>query len=636
MSSESIQLRASWDRTTPSSQQRQKDTDHAAKRPKVEEACQECKSRKLDDRVRVLGNPDVNTASTANEPVRPYDHSKQWNATMQRQSRPSAGATSPNRITSSGGVQRSSPNADIEYGPQQDTSQLTHPAVEAVDAMGNFGTTGSSYGPSSSCAASFVKTINDAVTARLSSTRKQQSVVSWEELKVLQPGQSAAEIFMLPPRKAADEMMEVYWHRFHVLFPFLCRPRFTSVYQSLWTGEYESINESSTYCLLNSIFAICCRFTKKNVGDEKDSAAEHFSRRAIQLLQVNVIGSGCEELVQSLLHMAFYLQSTDSPNTCWVVTGLAIRIAQGLGLHLPRTSSNLGHQQDREMTRRLWHGLVSMTLGRPPTITKTNALSIPLPASIDDEYLSMIHGSDGTQPPEKPSKTEFYVQFLKLYVLQEETLSVMYSDEATEPSLTPSERIERLGFDNVLKIDSSLQKWNDSLPPHLRVPNGSDGGSTVPAFSKQANTLHLHYKYIRGDIPPSDLIDAWNKSLDILHRLRHVSASASRCLTVLKALDQAIVSEDGNSLVTHHEAENVRNGEQYPMPIVNPSTPLNQPSPDEMAATNAEMLPMQTDQSFPDSSLPEIQDFGWFDSLLGDWSGIDTSEFFNESQANLN
>lgn len=132
--------------------------------------------------------------------------------------------------------------------------------------MGNFGTAGSSYGPSSSCAASFVKTIKDAVSARLSSTRKQQSVASWEELKVLQPGQSAAEIFMLPPRKAADEMMEVYWHRFHVLFPFLCRPRFTSVYQSLWTGEYESINESSTYCLLNSIFAICCRFTKRVWG----------------------------------------------------------------------------------------------------------------------------------------------------------------------------------------------------------------------------------------------------------------------------------------------------------------------------------------------------------------------------------
>ena len=224
--------------------------------------------------------------------------------------------------------------------------------------MGNFGTAGSSFGRSSSCAASFVKTINEAVAARLSLTRQQQSVASWEELKVLQPGQSAAELFMLPSRKAADEMIEVYWHRFHVLFPFLCRPRFESVYQSLWTGECESINESSTYCLLNSIFAICCRLAKRSVGDEKDSAADYFSRRAIQLLQVNVIGSGSLELVQALLHMAFYLQSTDSPNTCWVVTGLAIRIGQSLGLHLPRTSSNLEHQQDREMARRLWHGCV--------------------------------------------------------------------------------------------------------------------------------------------------------------------------------------------------------------------------------------------------------------------------------------
>ena len=131
-----------------------------------------------------------------------------------------------------------------------------------------------------------------------------------------------------------------------------------------------------------------------------------------------------------------------------------------------------------------------MTLGRPPTITKTVAQSIPLPASIDDEYLSTVHGSDGIQPPHKPSKTEFYVQSLKLYVLQEETLSVMYSDEVTEPSLTPSERIEQLDFSKILKIDRSLQDWNDSLPPYLKVLHEASSG--VP-FSKQANTLHLQY-----------------------------------------------------------------------------------------------------------------------------------------------
>ena len=146
------------------------------------------------------------------------------------------------------------------------------------------------------------------------------------------------------------------------------------------------------------------------------------------------------------------------------------------------------------------------------------------------------------------------------------------------------------------------------------------------------------YSYIRGDIPPSKLIDAWKKSLDILHRLGRVSRSATRCLAVLQALDQAIVSENGTSLATHHEVGDIPSREVSSIPSINPSTPLNQPSFGEMAAKNAEMLQMQADQPdvFADSSLPQIQDFGWFDSLLGDWSGIDNSEFFNLSQANLN
>ena len=224
--------------------------------------------------------------------------------------------------------------------------------------MGNVGTAGGSDGRSGSSAAAFVKQINDAIAARVSLPRHRDGVNAWEEWRVLQPGQSTAELFMLPSRKAADNVMEIYWNRIHNLYPFLCRPRFILVYESLWSGENEQITESANYCLLYSIFALSCQVSKKSKGDEKDAASHYHARRAIQLLQVNVIGTGSMELVQALLYMALYMQSTESPNTCWVVTGLAIRISQSLGLHLPGTSSSQVHQQDRELSRRLWHGCV--------------------------------------------------------------------------------------------------------------------------------------------------------------------------------------------------------------------------------------------------------------------------------------
>ena len=132
-----------------------------------------------------------------------------------------------------------------------------------------------------------------------------------------------------------------------------------------------------------------------------------------------------------------------------------------------------------------------MTLGRPTTISKAEALSVPFPASIDDEYLSTIKGVDNFQPQDKPSETEFYIQTMKLYVLQAETLTVMYSDRTTQTDLTPSEKLLQLDFNTVLNLDASLRRWNDGLPDYLRFRGSSAHEPAVPVFSKQANILRL-------------------------------------------------------------------------------------------------------------------------------------------------
>ena len=140
--------------------------------------------------------------------------------------------------------------------------------------------------------------------------------------------------------------------------------------------------------------------------------------------------------------------------------------------------------------------LVSMTLGRPTVISKADALNVPLPKSIDDEHLSAAPGSDrGLQLENKPSVTEFYLQSLKLYMIQDETLSVFYSDYSTDRKayLPPMQKLEDLNFDAIIRADSSLRRWHDLLPDFIKVKVG-DGisdemGKTV--FARQANILHL-------------------------------------------------------------------------------------------------------------------------------------------------
>ena len=226
--------------------------------------------------------------------------------------------------------------------------------------MGNIGVTENSYGDGSSSVASFMKQVKDAVASRLSLPRQQATVAPWKDTTILRPRQSAAEFFVLPPRGSSDKMMEIYWNEVHMLYPFLHRPRFVQAYQSLWTGEVEDRDEHLIYCILNTIFAITCQVYKRFSPEEKTADAEIYIQRATKLLQVDVIASGSMELIQALLLMGQYLQSTELPHSCWMVIGLAIRTAQGLGMHLPHTSANLEQQQDREMARRLWHGCVFM------------------------------------------------------------------------------------------------------------------------------------------------------------------------------------------------------------------------------------------------------------------------------------
>lgn len=86
----------------------------------------------------------------------------------------------------------------------------------------------------------------------------------------------------------------------------------------------------------------------------RETTSETYLKRAIQLLQIEILGLGSVQLIQALLIMGLYLQSTDTPDRCWVMVGIAVRVAQGLGFHLRETSDSMALQTDRELIRRIW------------------------------------------------------------------------------------------------------------------------------------------------------------------------------------------------------------------------------------------------------------------------------------------
>lgn len=190
---------------------------------------------------------------------------------------------------------------------------------------------------------------------------------------------------VLPPRKVADGLVNNYWTYVHTLYPFLHKPSFMHTYNQLWSYPdqgtpnsntsssvnytnyeeshlYESEGEPLFQCTLNLVFALGCQLSPDTHESEREASSDVFFQRSKKLLHFDILEEGNIKVVQALLLMGQYLQCTKLPGRCWIVVGLAIRVAQGLGLHLEGKSNHMPkiavNQLDKELRKRLWGGCI--------------------------------------------------------------------------------------------------------------------------------------------------------------------------------------------------------------------------------------------------------------------------------------
>ncbi|PWY68401.1 putative C6 transcription factor [Aspergillus heteromorphus CBS 117.55] len=363
----------------------------------------------------------------------------------------------------------------------------------------------------SSSAASFIRQIKTAVDERVSppDRRTSDSILgiapSSNLLSAKTPRPSTVSNYVLPPRKTADGLIGVYWSFVFPLYPLVDSIHLRAEYEKIWTGETLYSDENMLMCTFNVTFALACQLADFIPPGEREASADAFFSRAKDLLQFNLWNTGSAALIQCLLLMAQYLQSTDSAHQCWIVTGLAIRNAQGLGLHLPQTVARLQNPQEQQLACKIWHGcvlmdrVISMTFGRPAMISTAACASVPLPITVDEEYIPTVAGSEVTQPINQPSIIAFYAKSLELYEILNEILLSLYSPTIEE---TP-EDIYNFYFDKesnkgehtIFELDRALSKWSRSLPPHLR--GEPCPGSEHTVFYHQSVVLRARFLHVR-------------------------------------------------------------------------------------------------------------------------------------------
>ena len=87
---------------------------------------------------------------------------------------------------------------------------------------------------------------------------------------------------------------------------------------------------------------------------------EDFYKRARDLYRYDLLASGSFEVLQMLLLIALYLQATQCAAECWNSLGLAIRIAQSLGLHADREKDSTSSPNQMQLRRQIWHLCVQL------------------------------------------------------------------------------------------------------------------------------------------------------------------------------------------------------------------------------------------------------------------------------------
>ncbi|CDK26260.1 unnamed protein product [Kuraishia capsulata CBS 1993] len=310
---------------------------------------------------------------------------------------------------------------------------------------------------------------------------------------------SNQETWVFPPRSIADRYVERYFRYVYPLYPFVHKTSFMSVYEEIWTSNGTKAEESDLfYCIVNLIFALGCHHNVEAFFDaespssqEKEGNAEAalvYFERSQKYLTFEIMEKGSLLLIQTLLLRGQYLQATYRAEGCWNTIGLAIRVAQGLGLHMNYNVASKGSFIEQEVCKRVWHGclmmdrIVSMTFGRPLMVTSPGNVDLPL--AVDDELITDTEIK--VSNPDDKCELRFFLESLKLFGILSEILQRFYLGQDHSDSMGDP-------FPSIFQFEQKLQEFEEGLPYFLRRENPEQDHP----FRRQAIILRARYLHLK-------------------------------------------------------------------------------------------------------------------------------------------
>ncbi|EJF60412.1 hypothetical protein DICSQDRAFT_181332 [Dichomitus squalens LYAD-421 SS1] len=277
-----------------------------------------------------------------------------------------------------------------------------------------------------------------------------------------------------PPRDLMHELIDAYFNRLNIYLALLHRPTFE---RDVKNGLHLRDRGFGAVLLLVCAIGSGLLLDSSQIQSHGPPPGYHWFE-LVSTTDFSLLARPRLYDLQACALIAAYINMASSPQGCGVMLSLGIRMAQDVGAHRKKMYSATPTPEQELWKRAFWvlvamDRIASFALGRPSTINDEDFDLDPM-TECDDEYWSHPDPSQAfKQPPGKPSKVAFCNAFIRLLKIQASASRTIFTLNKSKLLLgyVGPEWKQRI----VAELDSSMNKWLYTVPPHLRWdPNRED------------------------------------------------------------------------------------------------------------------------------------------------------------------
>ncbi|KAJ3509225.1 hypothetical protein NLJ89_g5337 [Agrocybe chaxingu] len=320
----------------------------------------------------------------------------------------------------------------------------------------------------------------------------------WE----IKPPISIPSRYSFPESDLAPTLVDLYFKNSNLYMPVLHQPSFRrSIREGLHFVDEGFASIYMLVCCIGARFSDDPRVRLEGSDKRNSSGWRWFDQ--VQTMRTSFPTPPTLYTIQDYCLTALFVHSTSTPLAIWSLVGIGIRLAQDVGAHRRQSKSKPPTIEHELWKRAFWILLIldrmcSAALGRPCAIFEED-YDLDLPIDCDDEYWEYTDPAKRfKQPPKKPSLAIAFIMQVKMMQVLTYCIRGIYSLRKTNARLGLSGEGWKARI--VTELDSSLNKWFNSIPEHCEV------------FQSPPQNPAIDYPTVVTWDPDRENLDAFNLS----------------------------------------------------------------------------------------------------------------------------